>query len=89
MPLPPATGKFCVVGAIPNAQLAPAWVTVTVCVAMIITPLRGVAAGFWSTVKVTSVPGFPEGPEVMCSQFVWMGTVAEYVPHALPWVWVT
>ncbi len=53
-----------------KAQLAPAWVTVTVCVAMVITPLRAVAARFCSTENVTSVPGVPDANEVMCSQGV-------------------
>ena len=60
VPLPPPTGKFCVVGVMLNAQLAPAWVTVTVCVAMVITPLRGVARQVLIGEKVTSVPGVPE-----------------------------
>ena len=34
--------------------------------------LRGVAARFCSAENVTSVPGVPDGNEVMCSQGVWV-----------------
>src|ERR1017187_353005 len=79
VPVPPATGKFWLVGVRLNVQLAPAWVTVTLISAMVMNPERGVAFGFWSTVKLTpSSPGIPETlPDGMCSHVNWLGTLTE------------
>src|ERR1035437_5357303 len=74
---PPPTAKFWLLGVMAKAQLAPAWVTVTVCTAMDMVPLRGVAPRLASAMKLTLVPGAPEGSDVMCSQFVVSETLAE------------
>ena len=77
VPSPPPTAMFCVVGVMVKAQLArPSWVTVTCCSPMLMTPARAVAPRFSSAVKLTPAsPGVPVAPDVMCSQFVSMGTV--------------
>ena len=64
---------------IPNVQFAsPSCVTVTTWVAITMLPARATAPGLASAVKVTpESPTTPDGPEVMCSQFVSIGTVAE------------
>src|ERR1039457_3235182 len=67
--VPPATGKFWLVGVMVNVQLAPAWVTVTLVSAMAMNPERAVASGLASTMKLTPAsPGVPEGPVVMRSE---------------------
>src|ERR1039458_4253120 len=75
----------------PKLQIAPAWVTVTfTCPEITIWPERGLAPGLASAVKVTSVPGAPDTPDVMCSHGYWTGsTVAEEFPRAQPAGWVT
>src|ERR1035437_5601936 len=70
--VPPSTGKFWLVGVMLNAQLAPAWATVTVCSAMDNAPIRGMADRLASAMKVTLLPGAPETSDVMCSQGVWV-----------------
>src|ERR1035437_735199 len=68
---PPPTGMFWLVGVMLNAQLAPAWVTVTVCTAMDNVPARGLAPRLASATNVTpESPAVPDGPDVMCSQGV-------------------
>src|ERR1017187_10004631 len=80
VPVPPATGKFWLVGVMLKVQLAPAWVTVTLISAMVMNPERGMALWLASAMKLTPAsPGVPEGPVVMCSQEVCV--LAEYVPQ--------